>query len=432
MRRAPLPGAARRPLPKGEVNRPPLPSGEVAPAKARTGEGLTRRSTLLGLGTAVALGRASLALAAAPTQRRLVVVILRGAMDGLSVAVPYGDKALAGLRGTIVPPGPGNEGGLLDLGGFYGLHSALPGLHDSYRRGELTILHAIAGPYRVRSHFEAQDLLESGAPRRPLTSGWLNRAVAAMRPGSPKPEGDAMAFGIAMPLLLRGPARAGSWAPSRLAPASPDFYAQVVALTAPDRLIGPAVREGLRERGFSRSVLGDGPSMSGRNGFAVLTAAAGEMLAHPDGPRVAALELNGWDTHVSQPARLERMLRELDGGLVALQDAIGPAWRQTAVLCMTEFGRTVRVNGDRGTDHGTGTVALLLGGAVAGGHVRADWPGLGAGRLLENRDLQPTADVRALAKGVLAAQFGLRDAALAQAFPDSAAASPMLGLMRAG
>ncbi len=240
-----------------------------------------------------------------------------------------------------------------------------------------------------------------------------------------------MAFGVAMPLLLRGPARAGSWAPSHLAPASPDFYVQVAALTAPDRMIGPAVREGLRERGFSQSVLGDAPPMSGRNGFAILAMAAGEMLARSDGPRIAALELDGWDTHVAQPARLERMLRELDTGLMALRDGLGSAWQQSAVLCMTEFGRTVRINGNHGTDHGTGTVALLLGGAVAGGHVRADWPGLGAGRLLDDRDLRPTADVRALAKGVLAAHFGLHDAALAQVFPDSAAAAPMRGLLRA-
>lgn len=428
MTRAPSPAAPRRPLPKGEAIVAPLPPGEVAPAKAGAGEGVTRRSALLGL-SAATLGRASLALGAAPTQHRLVVVILRGAVDGLAVAVPYGDPALTGLRGAIVLPQPGQGGGLLDLGGFYGLHPALTGLHDMYRAGQLTILHAIAGPYRVRSHFEAQDLLESGAAHRLLTSGWLNRAVAAMQ-GPPKPEGDAMAFGVDMPLLLRGPARVGSWAPSRLPSASLDFYAQVATLTAPDRLIGPAVREGLRERGFNQSVLGGMSPPRGGNGFVALTSAAGEMLARPDGPRVAALELDGWDTHVSQPARLARMLRKLDGGLLALRDALGPAWRQTAVLCMTEFGRTVRVNGNHGTDHGTGAVALLLGGAVAGGRVRADWPGLSSGRLLENRDLRPTADLRALAKGVLAAHFGLRDAALAHVFPDSAAAAPMSGLLR--
>ncbi|MEO9189624.1 MAG: DUF1501 domain-containing protein [Acetobacteraceae bacterium] len=390
---------------------------------------LTRRSAVLGLPAAVALGRASLAVAAAPTQRRLVVVILRGALDGMAAVVPYGDPALARLRGAIVPPAPGKPDGLLDLGGFYGLHPALTGLHETFRAGELTILHAVAGPYRVRSHFEAQDMLESGADR-PMTSGWLNRAVSVLPAGPAKPEGDAMAFGVEVPLLLRGPARAGSWAPARLGHASPDFYTQVAALAASDRLIGPAVRQGLSDRGFSAAVMGE-EKPAGRDGFATLTTAAGEMLARADGPRVAALELDGWDTHVAQPARLTAMLRRLDAGLMALRTALGPAWGQTAILCITEFGRTVRVNGTRGTDHGTGSVALLLGGAVAGGKVRADWPGLGPGQLLDARDLRPTADLRAVAKGVLAGHMGIRAASLGAVFPDSATAPPMAGLIRA-
>ncbi len=390
---------------------------------------LSRRATLLGLASAMAMGHASLALAAAPTQRRLVVVILRGALDGLSAVVPYGDPDLVGLRGALVPPGPGEASGLLDLGGFYGLHPALAGLHEAYRAGDLLILHAVAGPYRIRSHFEAQDCLESGAAHR-MSSGWLNRAVAALPVGPAKPEGEAMAFGVAMPLLLRGPARVGSWAPARLGGASPDFYAQVAALAASDRMIGPAIQQGLRERGFSRLALGDAAT-PGADGFVTLAKAAGEMLARPDGPRVAALELDGWDTHAAQPARLDAMLRQIDAGLAALCQGLGPVWGQSAVHCMTEFGRTVRVNGTRGTDHGTGSVALLLGGAVAGGRVRADWPGLGPGKLFEDRDLAPTTDLRAIAKGVLARHLGVPSRAFPAVFPDSAAVPPMSGLIRA-
>lgn len=389
---------------------------------------ITRRAAILGLSSAVSFGRASLALAAAPTERRFVVVILRGALDGLAAVVPYGDPALAGLRAPLVPPGPGEPSGLLDLGGFYGLHPSLTGLHSIYRTSELLILHAVAGPYRIRSHFEAQDCLESGAAHR-MTSGWLNRAVAALPAAPAKPEGDAMAFSVEVPLLLRGPARASSWAPTRLGHASPDFYEQVAALAAPDKLIGPAMREGLRERGFSAAVLGEQKTKG--DGFTVLATAAGEMLARPDGPRVAALELEGWDTHTAQPVRLARTLRQLDTGLMALREALGPAWRQTAILCLTEFGRTVRINGTRGTDHGTGSVALLLGGAVAGGRVRADWPGLGPGKLFENRDLAPTADLRAIAKGVLVQHLHVSAHALVGVFPDSRAAVPMGGLMRA-
>jgi uncharacterized protein (DUF1501 family) len=154
------------------------------------------------------------------------------------------------------------------------------------------------------------------------------------------------------------------------------------------------------------------------------------MLRASAGPRIAAMELGGWDTHIRQVPRLADVLRQLDAGLAALRVGLGDAWRQTAVLAITEFGRTARMNGTEGTDHGTASVAFLLGGAVAGGRVLADWPGLGSGRLLEDRDLAPTRDIRSVAKGVLRHHLGLGDAALAGVFPDSAAAEPIGGLIR--
>ena len=412
---------------------------------------LTRRSALLGLGAAVSLagvaGRASLALAAAPTEQRFVVVILRGAMDGLSLVVPYGDPALRDLRGELIPALPGQPNGLHDLGGFYGLHPALADLYAMYQAGELLPVHAAAGSYRSRSHFEAQDYLESGADQR-LTSGWLNRAVAALPPapasasgsaspsGAASPVGRALAVGVSVPLLLRGTATVASWAPHGFASPAPDLYARIAEVNRDDQLTGRAIAEGLRARGFATEVMTeDGaagePAGRDRYAFSALAEAAGRLLAAADGPRIAAMEVSGWDTHVAQVPRLEQPLRQLDAGLGALKTALGPAWRQTAVLVVTEFGRTARVNGDKGTDHGTATVAFVLGGAVAGGRVRADWPGLGAGRLFENRDLAPTVDVRAVAKGLLAGHLGLGQAALAQVFPDSAGASPMGGVLRA-
>jgi uncharacterized protein (DUF1501 family) len=387
---------------------------------------LSRRAALLGLSSAFALGRASLALAAAPTDRRFVVVILRGAMDGLSVVVPHGDPALAGLRGELVPES------LLDLGDFYGLHPALTNLHTMYQAGELLPVHAVAGPTRVRSHFEAQDCLESGADHR-MTSGWLNRAVAALPAGSAsRPEGEAIAIGVAVPLLLRGPGTVGNWAPHGTAVAQADLYAQIAALNQRDSLIGPAMAEGLRARGFTNQVLAaDDAQFQGKNRYAfpALARAAGEMLRAEDGPRVAAMEIGGWDTHVAQVTRLARVLRDLDGGLASLKDGLGTAWKQTVVLVMTEFGRTVRVNGTKGTDHGTATVALVLGGVVTGGRVLADWPGLAGGKLLENRDLQPTCDLRSVAKGLLAEHLGLDQSALDTVFPDSVNATPTARLI---
>lgn len=396
---------------------------------------LTRRTALLGLATTASiatcsLGRTTLALASAPTDRRLVVIILRGALDGMAAVVPYGDRDLAGLRGELVPPPPGQPDGLLDLGGFYGLHPALAGLHDMYLANEALVVHAVAGSYRVRSHFEAQDYLELGADHR-MTSGWLNRVVAALPAAKSSPaDAEALAVGVSVPLLLRGPAMVANWAPHGFSQPAPDLYATIAALNRNDPVTGPAIHEGLRARGFSASAMAGEEPVADKNAFASLARAAGEMLRAPDGPRIAALEIGGWDTHAAQVNRLSGPLKQLDAGLVAMKAAMGPAWSSTAVLVMTEFGRTARANGTRGTDHGTGTVAFVLGGAVAGGQVKATWPGLGAGQLFENRDLAPTADLRSVAKGLLAAHLGLDSAALRSVFPASDGAGTMAGLIR--
>jgi uncharacterized protein (DUF1501 family) len=389
---------------------------------------LTRRAALLGLGSAVALGGASLAFAAAPTERRLVVVILRGALDGLGAVPPYGDPSLAVWRAKLVPPGVGQPNGMLDLGGFYGLHPALGGMHDMYAAGELLIVHAVAGPDRSRSHFAAQDSLELGGPAG-ITSGWLNRAAGLV----PKPGGGgepALAVGSGTPLLLRGPTPVGSFLPQGPHHPPPDFYQTVLALNRHDPVTGPALARALAERGITDAAMAGGDAALRNGAFPSLAAAAGRLLAAPDGPRIAALEVGGWDTHTNQDNRLAGPLKTLDDGMTALKTALGPAWRETAVLVVTEFGRTVRVNGSQGTDHGTATVAFLLGGAIAGGRVQADWPGLAEGRLFEDRDLRPTEDVRALAKGVLAQHLGLDRAALAAVFPDSTQVAAAAGLIR--
>ncbi len=387
---------------------------------------LTRRSALLGLTAAFTLGRASLALGAAPTDNRFVVFLLRGALDGLSAVQPYGDPDFASLRGELALASPGTPEGVLDLGGFYGLHPSLKNLHDMYVAGQATIVHAVAGHYRSRSHFEAQDYLESGVDQR-LSSGWLNRAVATM-PAQPGQE-IALTLGLSAPLMLRGTAPVEAWAPEHFGQApGEDFYTRLQRLSAHDPLIGPVLAEGLKQRGVSPSMENGGPKQAQD---VKLAAAAGQFLARPTGPRVAVLEMEGWDTHAGQVPRLKNQLKQLDDALAALKTNLGDAWARTAVLVVTEFGRTARINGTKGTDHGTGGVAFVLGGAVAGGRVRADWPGLGQGRLFEDRDLMPSADVRSVAKGLLAGHLRLAPAALAQAFPQSGDAAPMGGLLRA-
>lgn len=392
-----------------------------------------RRGLLLGLTAMAATANARLAIAGSTTaqgkpENRLIVVLLRGAMDGMAVLAPYGDPDYRALRGAIALPEPGQENGLLDCGGFFGLHPRLVNLHRFYSENALLPVHAIAGPYRNRSHFEAQDMMESGATQR-LASGWLNRALADL-PAAPagKPE-IGLAVGQDLPLLMRGPRPVGMWAPPRRTRPEPDLYARMAELLHADPLLGPAVRDGMRARGFAEGVLQGEPET--RGGFVALAATAGRLLAAPDGPRVAALEIGGWDTHAEQGSRMAPVITTLDNGLAALRDNLGEAWNRTAILVMTEFGRTARANGNRGTDHGTGGAAFVLGGAVRGGRILADWPGLRDDQLFEKRDLQPTRDLRAIAKGLLRDHLGLHPKAIAAAFPDSGDCAPEGGLLRA-
>ncbi len=392
---------------------------------------LSRRASLLGLGATFSLGRISLATAAAATEQRFVVILLRGALDGLSAVQPYGDPALTGLRGALALPEPGQPGGVLDLGGLHGLHPALAGMHTLYRANELAVVHAVAGHYRSRSHFDAQDYLESGADRR-MNSGWLNRAAGLLpaKPGVAAGAEAALSVGTTVALLLRGPAPVGTWLPQSFGQPDPAIYRSLLALHRADPLTGPALAEGLKERGFTEAVLNGSEPPKDKYSFPALATAAGRLLGAPDGPRIAALEVGGWDTHAGQKGRLPGVLGTLDKGLMGLKDGLGSAWARTVVLVMTEFGRTVRVNGTNGTDHGTGGVAFVAGGAVAGGRVLGSWPGLAPDRLFENRDLMPTTDLRSVAKGLLTSHFRIDAGRLAGVFPDSADAPPMKGLLR--
>ena len=389
-----------------------------------------RRSLLLGLGASLALPGVRLAFAQAPGPARLVVVLLRGGLDGLYAVQPYTEPGFAELRGPLMLPEPGQEDGLLDLGGRFGLHPRLAGIHTMFRENEALILHAVAGPWRTRSHFDAQDLLESGAEQR-LASGWLNRALTALPPPAAG-RAAGLAVGTNTPLLLRGRARVDNYMPRGVAELPPDLMARILDLNLRDQALGPVLRDGVRARGYVLETLGEAarqrPPPGGQ--FAVLARAAGQLMAAPQGPSVAAFELGGWDTHAQQLARLNAPLAQMDEGLVALKQALGDVWRRTAVLVVTEFGRTARVNGTMGTDHGTGGAAFILGGAVQGGRILGDWPGLAPANLFQNRDLWPTTDMRSLAKGLLRDHLRLPMAAVDAAFPNSAEAAPLGGITR--
>ena len=372
---------------------------------------------------------------------RFVLVILRGALDGLAAVPALGDRDYAELRREFALHSPGESGGALQLNGFFGLHPALGFLHQCYAARELTVLHALASPYRERSHFDGQDVLENGTPRpHALQTGWLNRALAAL--AAPAGHEAGVSLGQNVPLVMRGPAAVTSWSPSKLVAPDDDTLSRLTDLYAGDPLLAARLADALAAdaiaAGGDRADTMTPQAAAGARGkarYAEVVRAAGGFLRREEGPKVAVLDTSGWDTHANEggaQGQLAARLAELDAGLAALRQELGPAWQQTAVLLLTEFGRTAAINGTRGTDHGTATAAFLLGGAVAGGRVIADWPGLSSRALYQGRDLAPTLDVRSVLKGVLAEQLAVPAHALEQeVFPDSSAARPLRGLMRA-
>ncbi len=402
----------------------------------------TRRKFLQGAAAMVAASPLRVALAAAPTDKRFVVVILRGGLDGLAAVPPYADRDYRGLRGSLAIAAPGKADGAIDLDGRFGLHPALAPLHSFYSRRELLFIHAVASPYRSRSHFDGQDLLENGTDTPHGTGdGWLNRALALLGTDSDRRLG--LSVGMSVPLLLRGKIPVAAWAPTQLPEPGEEFLRRVAALYRRDAVLGPALAEGMKAHNMNEAVLDSEPSMGGRrarNGndpqaFATAAKSVAKLLAAKAGPRIAVLELGGWDTHSGQGStsgRLAAPLAQLAEGLTEFAAASGPAWNDTAIIVATEFGRTVAANGTGGTDHGTGGVAFLLGGAVAGGRVAGTWPGLSANALFEGRDLAPTTDLRSVFKGLLGSHLGLPTDALERVvFPNSREAPPLSGLLRA-
>jgi uncharacterized protein (DUF1501 family) len=407
---------------------------------------LDRRLLLQSFAAAGVIGavdaRARFAFAATPGDRRLVVVILRGALDGLAAAPPHGDKDYASVRGDLALPTSG-AGAPHDLDGFFGLHPSFANLKTLYDNKQLVVFHNICSPYRDRSHFEGQNVLESGgAQPHLLQDGWLNRALQPMGIGN----GDgALAIAQTPPLMLSGKVQTGSWMPAVMPAPDELFLDQVRALYANDTVLKQSLSSALTLQAAAQSAMDD-PATGGSHGqkqpgggpygnLTPLFQGAGKLLAASDGPRVATLEASGWDTHVAEGAadgQLARRLQMLDTAIDAMRAEMGAVWNRTAVVMATEFGRTVHPNGSGGTDHGTGGAAFLFGGAVAGGQVRAEWVGLSANVLKDGRDQPARTDLRALFKGVLAEHMDVPKSALESAiFPESASAAPIKGLIRA-
>ncbi len=382
------------------------------------------------------LGLPNAVFAAAPGDRRFVTVLLRGALDGLAAVPPLSDPHYQEKRGSLALKPADEAGGCFALDHTFSLNPSLAALQTFWQKGELLFVHAAGNGYHTRSHFDAQDLMESGlSDKTGISDGWLNRALALLQKGDRRL---GLAVGGAVPLILRGTVPVASWEPpGGMHDASPEFIAALTQLYQPDPLLGPALADGLKAQSFSETVLGDDDMKGGRGfgpkTFAPLADAAGKLLAAPDGPRIAVLEMGGWDTHVNQGAEKGRLADNLAGfaaGLEALATSLGVAWKETVVVAVTEFGRTVAVNGNNGTDHGTASVMFVLGGAVKGGRIVGDWPGLA--QLEENRDLRVATDSRRVMKGLLRDHLGLDAASVdRKVFPDTAVLRPFDHLLKA-
>lgn len=411
---------------------------------------LSRRSLLMGGAASLALWSLIPRIAIAGTRDpRLLTIVLRGGLDGLSMLAPIGDPNYASLRPRLAIPATG-EGAGLTLDGFFALNANMPFLHSLYQKREATLIHATATPYRGRSHFDGQDVLESGLGGvGRITDGWMNRALAKLPSAGAADATKGLAMGAVVPLVMRGPAPVLSWIPKTYnLPLRDSTVARLTNLySMTDPKLARAFAEGLEIDRVALSQASGTPAPAaakpgGAAGplpprlskeFIDAAEAAARFLSAADGPRIGALSYNGWDTHANEGAvqgQLGNRLAALDGALEALHAGLGPVWRESAIIVMTEFGRTARVNGTEGTDHGTGMAALLVGGAVRGGRIIADWPGLAETSLFEGRDLKPTLDLRTVFKGVLRDHLGIPDGALATSvFPDTAAAKAFDGLM---
>lgn len=385
-------------------------------------KGIDRRQfLLLGAGaTAMALLPKFAVAAASQSDTRFLLVFLRGGLDGLHALQPVGDPAFAGLRGSFLDAGKQPASHQLDS--TFALHGALGFMAELHARKQLLPVAAVAPPYRQRSHFEAQDCVENGTAGSGGTTGWMNRCVAAM------PGAKGLAVAAVMPLAMRGSAETTTWSPPLPEQVDPILWQRLQLLYAAD----PAL-----SRSFAELGAGDASADAMQGGKQARVArlipsmsAAAKFMSAPQGPRIGFVEDTGWDTHGNEIGVLDRKLAELDAGLRAFHDGAQPIWRNTVVAVVTEFGRTAAINGTGGTDHGTGGSAFLAGGAVKGGRVVGDWPGVAKAQLNDGRDLRATTDMRSLFKGVLRDHLGVDESALARGvFPDSGMILPMRDLL---
>lgn len=396
----------------------------------------TRREVLKGLLAAAGLallplGRNGWALSSPESQgKRLIVILMRGAVDGLSVCVPYAESAYYELRPNVAIAKPGQKDGLIDLDGFFGLHPSLAAVLPLWQERSLAFIHASGSPAETRSHFEAQDILETALLNSAQArQGWLN-GLAQVLPDNHAPT-RAISAGNVLPKIFQGPATV-STLPTNLRPSkvqTPENAAlehKFEQLYAPHPELAALYRQATAARETMLHDLQDEMENAGKgapagDAFIAVCRKAAEMMRNDAGIQLMFMDAGGWDTHVNQgnaKGQLANKLEKFGQGIAALAQGLGPVYKDTAILAMSEFGRTVAENGNKGTDHGHGNVAWLLGGAVNGGKVHGRWPGLQHDRLWEGRDLAITTDFRALTGAVISGHFRLDREMVRRILPD--------------
>ena len=396
---------------------------------------------------ASAFTQAPVAYAKAPGEKRLIVIVLRGAMDGLHALAPYADKDYRKIRPGLALTAPGGDRPVIDLNGSFGLHPALAPMKPLYDAKQLAFIPAASTQYRARSHFEAQNMLETlGSAPYAMKTGWLNRALLTMNAGDTRL---GLALGPSVPLILYGNAGVRTHSESRLPEVSEDFMARIGAMYDSDPAFHNAIAQSMEEQAMEgqaktgmmseNDMMSAGDMMSDMsmddmrlrpNNLGDTTLAAATLLKASDGPRVAVIEAGGWDTHFAQERRLTALFEDLSEGIVTIKTQLGDVWDDTAVVVVSEFGRTARENGSNGTDHGTGGLAIVAGGNVKGGQILGTYPGLSSAALFEDRDVMPTSSVESIFKTILRNHMGITERALdTKVFPDLKAIKPMGGLI---
>ena len=389
---------------------------------------MRRRDFVIGMcaGGLATFAAPMVSFARVPGRGRMVFVLLRGGFDGLAAVVPYGDPGYRSLRGAMAY----DPSDLVELGDGFGLAPGLSPLSELWNAGELAVLHAMAIPYRTRSHFDGQAILETGLDRPDGASdGWMNRLLQVM-----DGERAGLAVAAGLPRSLTGDFGVATWSPVELGVLDDGFLERLHVLYRADRGLYDRFEAGLQ----MREVAADDDMAAamrgrGRQGrIAPVMRAAARFVTAPDGPNVAAVEFGGWDTHSNQGmagGNLDRLLGQLAEGIMAFREEAGATWAETTMVVMTEFGRTARPNGTGGTDHGTAGAGFVIGPAVSRSGVVTDWPGLGDRALYEGRDLKPTLDTRAILKGVTAGVFDLTARQTAKVFPGSDGVRPIYDLI---